>query len=319
MAEFAGRFVPLKIVTQQENKEWQTWARKYKYEGRGIPILFVIRSDGEQLYGQSGSLPGDKLPEMLASVLQQAGLPINEEQFNVLEEFNKTAEAALAESDLLAAARAIKPLTELGTPTQLGSYAEPAIRADELSTIIQQQGLDVIQEARGKLDDTGSAFSSLVTLSEIDATLGILPQVAQQMNEQKREWKQNKQLRDLIKPAQAIVRARHLAASSKRRDRKNAEKAYAGIISRYQGSSAAALAEEELSKLNPEAVVQTQQAETRPAFRTWSDKSGAFSVQARFVRIESGTVFLEKESGGIIEVKVDRFSTADREYLKNRQ
>ena len=49
LARYSGWFVPLKIDIKGE--QWGPWATKYKYEGRGIPILFVVRSDGEQLFG----------------------------------------------------------------------------------------------------------------------------------------------------------------------------------------------------------------------------------------------------------------------------
>jgi len=45
------QFVPLKVETAGE--PWQKWATKYKPEGKGIPIIYVIRSDGQMMYGKT--------------------------------------------------------------------------------------------------------------------------------------------------------------------------------------------------------------------------------------------------------------------------
>ena len=45
----------------------------YPIDGRGIPRIYVVRADGEMLYGAVGSLPGDELPQMLLATLKQSG------------------------------------------------------------------------------------------------------------------------------------------------------------------------------------------------------------------------------------------------------
>ena len=82
LARYAGWFVPLKVETN--GAEWGKWSRQYRAEGRGIPIIYVIRADGKQLFGRSGSLPGMELPVMIQQVLAQAGTIYSDQQLGLL-------------------------------------------------------------------------------------------------------------------------------------------------------------------------------------------------------------------------------------------
>lgn len=95
LAVFVGQFVPLKLVTDG-NREWSKWARQYPVEGNGIPRLYVVRADGEQLYARVGSLRGDALPQMLFTTLQRAGRSFNDAETALLKSSVEAAEKAMA-------------------------------------------------------------------------------------------------------------------------------------------------------------------------------------------------------------------------------
>lgn len=55
-----------------------------------------------------------------------------------------------------------------------------------------------------------------------------------------------------------------------------------------------------------------------PAFcapRTWTDKTGKFSVEAELVEVKDGKALLKKADGKVVAVPVDRLSADDRQYL----
>jgi hypothetical protein len=54
-----------------------------------------------------------------------------------------------------------------------------------------------------------------------------------------------------------------------------------------------------------------------PEFRTWTDSSGKFRVQAKFVADEGGNVRLVREDGKEFTVPAARLSAADRQYLQS--
>ena len=51
-------------------------------------------------------------------------------------------------------------------------------------------------------------------------------------------------------------------------------------------------------------------------YRTWSDVSGKFTVQARLVRIEENYAILEREDGVKVAVEISKLSPADRQYIE---
>lgn len=50
--------------------------------------------------------------------------------------------------------------------------------------------------------------------------------------------------------------------------------------------------------------------------RTWSDMSGKFSVKAKLIKEEGGSVFLQTEAGKELKIPVSKLSAADQQFLK---
>jgi hypothetical protein len=55
-----------------------------------------------------------------------------------------------------------------------------------------------------------------------------------------------------------------------------------------------------------------------PIFRTWTDSSGKFTLEAAFVKRAMDTVTLEKRDGETTEVRFDRLSEDDQSYIESR-
>ena len=51
--------------------------------------------------------------------------------------------------------------------------------------------------------------------------------------------------------------------------------------------------------------------------RTWSDRSGKFHVEAAFVAVKDGKVYLEKAGGKVITVPLETFSAENLDYLQS--
>ena len=49
--------------------------------------------------------------------------------------------------------------------------------------------------------------------------------------------------------------------------------------------------------------------------RTWTDSTGQFDLQAKFVSIEDGMVNLVRENGAKMKIALDKLSRADQEYV----
>ncbi len=60
------------------------------------------------------------------------------------------------------------------------------------------------------------------------------------------------------------------------------------------------------------ASAQTEQ----PTWRTWSDATGKFSIEAAFVKFEEGRVFLRRKDGQLVSVSAGKLSRADQQHVR---
>lgn len=71
-------------------------------------------------------------------------------------------------------------------------------------------------------------------------------------------------------------------------------------------------------QLPDEKITSTLGATERP-FRTWTDSSGKFTVEAQFMGAAFGNVKLRRRDGTTITVPLDKLSEADQEWIKGRR
>ena len=330
-----GQFVPLKVISKGD--QWQQWANKFKAEGRGIPIIYVVRADGEQLYGKSGALSGDALPQMLASVSQRSGRVFSAAESMLLEECNKAAESALNEDIYLDAAAALAPVAKLGTLGGLQSYAAPAIKSDELANTVLEHSRKALKEVEEKLEDSESEFEGVVELTKIRQFCASFGETKQASNLLLKKVSRDKVQRQLLKPAKALVKARKDAQLPKASDKKRAEKGYGLILKKYGDTAAAPIARQELTSINPNSeflsmesestMVATEEADgeegglqyDQEKVRTWSNSTGKFSVEAKLIEVTDEFVRLKKETGKEIKVPLSKLDDAAKRYLDSRK
>jgi hypothetical protein len=317
LAAFAGQFVPLKLVTDG-NPQWSKWARQYPVEGRGIPRLYVVRADGEKLYGGVGSLKGDALPQMLFVTLQKSGRTFSDVEAGLLKSSVEAAEKEMAEKNHGQAAVELSKLTKLGTLGDFKSYAEPSLKADQIAKTLIRASDSVIDDAVAKLDNAQAAFAGALALTEAERQYAGFATIKRRVSAALKTAKRNKDISPYIAQAEAITRARRLLESERATVRKKAPEAYENVIRRYPGTQADKFAREELAAISPNAKILTEVEPTKkPALRTWTDSSGKFKVRATLVKLEGNKVTLKKESGGEITISSSKLSNRDQEFLRS--
>ena len=331
LSQFVGQFVPLKVISKGE--QWQQWTRKFKREGSGIPIIYVVRADGEQLYGKSGALRGDALPQMLASVSQKSGRVFSESECLLLEECNDAAEYALNKDIYLEAAAALAPVAKLGTLGSLQSFAEPAVKSDELANTVLEQSRKALKEVEEKLEDSETAFDGVVELTKIRQFRAAFGETKQASNLLLKKVSRDKVQRELVKPAKALVKARIDAQGAKASDKKRAEKGYGLILKKFGDTPAAPVARQELAGINPnseflsmetESTIETGDGDVAQGYdqekvRNWSNSTGKFSVEAKLIEVTDEFVRLKKETGKEIKVPLNKLDDAAKSYLDSRK
>lgn len=246
MAAFAGQFVTLKLVTDG-NPDWSRWARKYPVDGNGIPRLYVIRADGEQLYAGVGSLGRDALPRMLLSTLQRSGRTFNAAEVALLKSSVAGAEEALAAQDHGKAAAELSKLVKLG---ELKSYSQLALRAEEMAEIVHKSFDAMLKDAVSNLEQEETAFAGALLLADADRQYAGFKKLQRQVQTALKTAKRNDDLRPYLDQAIAVARARSLAESERASLRRKAPEAYRAVSRRYPDTEADQIAEKELEVLS---------------------------------------------------------------------
>ena len=321
LSAFAGRFVPLKLTTDG-NPNWSKWARKYRAEGNGIPIVYVVRADGEKLYAKSGSLSGDALPRMLLATMRQSGRILSNAEAGLLDIHVKTARDAIAAKNPIAAARALGNLKKIGTLGQFGSYAKLALEADALVKQTRELGQTAITKAGTDVSDKAKSFVSVLQLVEGEKAYAAFPKLRSSNQKALGKVRSDTALAVQIEQARGVERARRYATSKTASIRKRAINAYQVVITKYPDTGASRLAKQELAAIDPQAATTTGAKPKTPvkpksALRTWTDSTGQFKLRARLVRVSSDKVTLEKANGDKLELPLSRLSAIDQKYLTN--
>jgi hypothetical protein len=305
--------VPLKVDT--EGDDWQQWARRYRHDGNSIPILYVIRADGEMLYGKSGSKQGAELPQFLTEQLVSAGKIFTDQQLQVIKSAVAESTKALDNGDTFAAVKRIEGLKKLGTPGKLGSYASIALEADALYARLVEQGQAALKFSQDKLASDDS-FAGVLGIVSANRIYGLLPDLRKDLISAERDLANNAQFKDALRQADALDKALNLAGQKGAGQRKSGIAALGQVVARFPGSPAAEIAQAKLTELGAELAAPSKAtANPATALRTWTDTTGKFNVEAEFVSIVGDKVQLKKKDGSVLSVPLDKLSKEDREFL----
>lgn len=322
LAAFSNQFIPLKVTTDG-NADWGKWASKYPVEGRAIPIVYVIRADGERLHAAAGAPQGEALHQLLFTSLERSGRTLTNAEVDVLSASVAEAKAALTAGTPGPAAIALAKIAKIGTLGDLKSYSELAKEADALTQQVLEAAEKSLSAATEQVTKPDTAFEGVLTLVEGERAYTVFPKIKTAMAKKVRELERNAELTEPMKQAQALDRARRLPTTGNPTLKAKAIEAYVSVITRFPGTAAEKLAVEELTKIDPEKAAAAKDA-PRPAesaaptageFRKWT--SGTFQVEAKLVQRKQGFVQLEKRDGGKISVPIEKLSQADQDLLKS--
>lgn len=204
----AARFVLLKVVTE-DRATWTEWSRKYRAEGNGIPMVFVVRADGKMLYGKSGAPKA--LPQFLAAALRSSGrIPSRTELARYSRDI-KSVQEAVKEGDI---ERATAFLARSKTE---GVFAKAAIELRKLEAKLIERGKAELAEAEKKSKDPKTQFDGLLALVAVERNYKRLAAVSKPLAAVLREIRKDKPRRDALALAKLVDRAEQYEADKRTR------------------------------------------------------------------------------------------------------
>jgi tetratricopeptide (TPR) repeat protein len=232
-----AQFVPLELDVEEDS--WQTWAQRFPSEGGGIPIIYIVRADGEVLYNESGAPQGAALPQLLGGFLQQAGEPISAKQAE------KVTQAVTSANQALEAGNVAESVATIAPFAGLRSYARPAVDARALVEKLTEEAKAAIGEAGDQLASETDALNGAVTFARLARVYKRLPAVLRLVNDAKKEHK-DPALKPLFTQASLIDKAQVFAEQGQA---ERAVQAFQSVVTRYPDTPAAELAQARMVEL----------------------------------------------------------------------
>lgn len=222
IAPLVAQFVPVKLDTTTD--QWQRWERQHQSAGSSIPILYVVRADGKTLYAKSGSLRGDSLPTMLVAALEQSGQILNEKEAKTISDTADEFEQHKNDGNLDLAIKSLRRVKKLGNPGAIASYANSAVRLNQLANDMAGEVLTRLQTIQTGINDSNSQvqLSALLEFYELKRTYARFGPVKPEFSAFQKSYSTNRELREIVSAAKLLDSAR--IAKSKTAQSKYAEK-----------------------------------------------------------------------------------------------
>lgn len=213
-----AQFVPVKIdVASPEFREWE---RDHPSEGRSIPIIYVVRADGEALYAKSGSLPGDALPELLIQALDSSGRVLGEAEVTNILEVTEEFKERQANNDTVGAIKSLNKLKRIGVPGEINSYADSATElnrlVNEMATTYRTQLTALGEKVQGDIEE--EKLDSILQFLQLRRTLSGFKPLKDEIAAFQKQLSRGNEIRQLHRDVK-IIDAATLAKSESSQQR----------------------------------------------------------------------------------------------------
>ena len=231
IAPYAAQFVPVKLDVN--SAEYRTWSREanLKSEGAGVPLVYVVRSDGEQLYGKGGGISDDNLKMLLMTSLKTSGRILSSKEADMLDQAAEKFASFQEAGDISAAVKAINKAGRLGVPGEIPSYADSASKVNTLVGTTATEITSKLEEYKGVIEsgETAEKLDAILAALKLGNDYRSLKILKPELNKFKKELGKNKEISKLLKDAKVISYA--VSASSASTKKRAAQKLQALIES----------------------------------------------------------------------------------------
>jgi|GEM_PF-4983327 len=244
---FRDQFVPLKIST--ESVDYRRWKQFFPPERAAIPALYIVSSEGKQLYGRVGSLPAQSLQKVMLASLEKVGRYPSREAWEKIGTTLKSVEQALTEKRPFEAISLLEPM--LSRVAAVGALAELSSSGKQASGLIEdfaaEQYTDLSKDLQVFLErgDLETALQVATTEQICQLFPSLRTQVAVKI---KKNVKQPN-LRKLLRQAREWNRAEQLTQAGDAKSQRKVISAWQRITKRYPQTEVASHAEQKLREL----------------------------------------------------------------------
>lgn len=173
-------FVPLKMDVG--NREvFKAWTDKFPIETSngsfGIPVVFIIRADGEPIYVRSGNPAGKLLPQLLRDGIKKSGTILTSSKLEKLESTVAEAKVVSKDGDM------DKVVAILASVEGRDGFSEAALEAKKLLKSMSERAEKRLKIAEEGLEDEGFLALGALALVEVEENHAKLPEVKKRVAE----------------------------------------------------------------------------------------------------------------------------------------
>ena len=149
LAPYAAQFVPVKLDIG--SSAYRDWRKNLEMTGKELsyPYVFIVRSDGETIYGNGGLTAQTKLIPLMESALQTSGRILNAREAETLSGSAERFVNLSGSGDIVGAIKAINRAGRVGVPGQIPSFAQSAVEVNKLVTDTATKAMTKLQELDG--------------------------------------------------------------------------------------------------------------------------------------------------------------------------
>ncbi len=199
LQKYSEWFVPVKIHTSSD--QWSEFRKNYDYEQGSVPIVFIVRADGEKLYGSGKRISAEELYTVVEESIAKSGRILSQPQTAALSAASEAASSQLDDGDLKAAIKTMMSVKKIGMPGQLNSFAAAAIEADRVAQRVDGEVAARLEAIKAELEDQKTApDAALKMAAAINDLIRWLPRKSD-FGQLKKQFKNDKQRDSLLQQA----------------------------------------------------------------------------------------------------------------------
>jgi len=199
LQEYSEWFIPIKLDTASE--DWRSFRKEYKHDGGSIPIVFIVRADGEKLYGSGKRISAEQLYSIVEDSIAKSGRIFSMPQSNALFAAAESANSLLDDGKLESAIKTMMSVKKIGMPGELNSFAAAAIAADEVAERIDGKVSQQLDEIKSDLADAETAPDAAIKMAAVAGKFARWMPRKEDLSQLKKQFKQDENNDSLLSQA----------------------------------------------------------------------------------------------------------------------
>ncbi len=201
LQKYSEWFVPVKIDVNSD--QWKSFRQTYKHDGGGVPYVYIVRADGEKLYGSGKRISAEELYSIVEDSIAKSGRIYSMAEVSAFAAAAESASSQLDDGDLEAAIKTMMSVKKIGMPGQLNSFAAAAIAADEVATRVDGEVTSKLEAIKTELEEEETAPDAAIKMATAQRQLIRWLPRKDDVNQLKKRFKNDEDLESLL--GQAIL------------------------------------------------------------------------------------------------------------------